>query len=129
VETAPNDNSKHVSLFFSKYLITDLMRFNEFFAQKGIWIVYRKEEANPQSEGGFEFHLQDYIRAIKKEGKDVTEIIINGHKGIASNERDRLFRGCDIHDPSQVEFVMDKTHITLQGYFAKEELITVAQSI
>ncbi len=128
VETAP-DNSKHVSLFFSKNPVTDSTRFNEFFAQKGIWIVCRKENVEPQKPGGFEFYLPDYIRDIKKEGRDVSEITINGHKGLASNERDRLFHGIDIHDPSQVEFVMDKTHVILQGYFAKEELIAIAQSI
>ena len=128
VETAPDDN-KHVLLSYSKNPITDSMRLNEFFIQKGIWIYYRKWESDPQKAGGFEFHIPDCIRAIKREGRDVYEITINGHRGIASSQRDRLFHGVDIHDPSQVEFMIEKTHITIQGYLAKEKLIKVAESI
>lgn len=56
------------------------MRFNEFFAQKGIRIVCRKENVEPQKPGGFEFHLPDYIRAIKKEGMDILKLQSTGTK-------------------------------------------------
>ena len=128
VETAPDDN-KHVFLYYSKNPITDSMRLNEFFIQKGIWIYYRKWEFIPQKAGGFGFHIQDYIRAIKREGKDVYEFTINEHTGIASNQRDRLFHGVDIHDPSQVEFQIGRTHVSIQGYLTTEELIKIAESI
>ena len=65
VETTP-DNGKHVFLYFSKDAITDSMKVNEFFAQKGISIYYRKEESDPQKAGGFEFHVKDYIKTLRK---------------------------------------------------------------
>ena len=128
VETTP-DSGKHVLLYFSKNLITDSMKVNEFFIQKGIFLYYRKWVANPQKENSFEFHIREYLRALQHNKVEASEIIINGHKGIFGNQRDRLFHGYDIHDPSQVEFVMDNTHVTIQGYFSKDELIPIAQSI
>lgn len=127
VEIAPDD-TKFVLLFYSKEPLTDSMRFNEFFKQNGIWITYRRWTSSSQ-EGSFDFNIPNYIRTLKKQGRDGYEITINEHKGIASSERDRLFHGVDIHDPSQVEFMMNETHIILQGYLPKEELIKVAESI
>lgn len=126
VETALDDTNL-VSVFYSKKPLTDSMRFNEFFRQKGIWINYRRWVSS--QEGGFELHIPNFIRLLKKEGRDGYEITINRSRGIASSERDRLFHGVEIHDPSQVEFMMDETHITLQGYLSKEVLIKIAESI
>ena len=128
VETAPYDNNKFVVLFYSKEPLTDTMRLNEFFKQNGIWINYRRW-VTTTGKGSFDFGIPDYLRFIKKERGDGYEITINGHRGIATSQRDRLFHGVDIHDPSQVEFNLDETHITIQGYFAKENLIKVAESI
>ncbi|MDE1862092.1 MAG: hypothetical protein KGI33_04170 [Thaumarchaeota archaeon] len=125
VETAP-DNGKHVLLYFSKIPITGSMKVNELFIQKGITVYYRKWESKG---AGFESNIRDYLRVLQRDKVEASEITINGHKGIFGNQLDRLFHGYDIHDPSQVEFVMDETHVTLQGYFAKEELISIAQSI
>ncbi len=127
VETAPDD-TKFVFLFYSKKLITDSMRLDEFFKQKGIWIIYRRW-ASSIKEGSFDFNIPFYMRALKKEGIDGNVITINGHKGIASSQRDRLFHGVDIHDPSQVEFNMEETHITIQAYLPKEDLIKILESI
>ncbi|HJT09866.1 MAG TPA: DUF4367 domain-containing protein [Candidatus Nitrosotalea sp.] len=128
VEVAPDDG-RFACLFYSKEPLTDSMRFNEFFKQKGIWINYRKWVSSSSKEGSFDFHIQNHLQTLKKEGIDGCEITINGHKGMASSQQDRLFHGVDVHDPSQVEFVTKETHITLQGYLAKEELIKVAESI
>ncbi len=128
IETV-HDNNKFVILFYSKDTITDAMRANEFFAQKGIAIYYRKEESDPRKEGGFEFHIRDYLCALQRDKVEASEVTINGHKGIVSSQRDRLFHGVEIHDPSQVEFVMKETHITIQGYLEKEDLIRIAESI
>ncbi|MHB8602699.1 MAG: DUF4367 domain-containing protein [Nitrosotalea sp.] len=127
VETAPDD-AKFVLLFYSKEPLTDSTRFNEFFKQNGIWIAYRRWTSSSQ-EGSFDFNIPNYIRTFKKEGRDGYEITINGHKGMASSQRDRLFHGVDIHDPSQVEFMIKETHITIQGYLEKDDLIKIAESI
>ena len=126
IEITSNDD-RLACLFYSKESLTDSMRFNEFFKQEGIWITYRKW-ASPK-ESSFDFNIPNYMRTLKKEGRDGYEITINGRKGLASSERDRLFHGVDIHDPSQVEFTMEETHVTLRGYLKKETLIKVAESI
>jgi len=121
-----DDDTKHVFLYYSKGAITDSMRWNEFFIQKGITAYYRKWESK---EASFESHIRGFLQALRQNKVESSQIIINGHKGIFGNQRDRLFHGYDIHDPSQIEFVMDETHVTLQGYFSKDELIQFAQSI
>lgn len=129
VVVALPDGGKDVFLYYSKVPITDLMRWNEFFAQKGIILHYRKENTDSKGRYGFESHLQDYVRFIREDGVDASEVSINGNMAMVANERDRMFHGCKVHDPSQVEFVMDKTHVTIKGYFAKEELVAIAESI
>ncbi len=124
VEIAP-DNTRFVLLFYSKELITDSMRFNEFFKKSGIWITYRRWTSSTK-EGSFDFNIPNYIRALKKEGRDGYAVTINGHKGITSDQRDRLFHGVDIHDPSQIEFMTEETHITIQAYLPKEDLLKIA---
>ncbi len=127
VETAPDD-TKFVLLFYSKETLTDSMRLNEFFKQKGIWIIYRRWTSSFK-EGSFDFNIPYYIRALKKEGRNGYVITINEHKGIASSQQDRLFHGVDIRDSSQVLFMIEETHISIQAYLAKEDLIKIAESI
>lgn len=127
VETAPDD-TKFVFLFYSKEPLIDSMRLNEFFKKDGIWIIYRRWASS--EEGSFESRVKDYLRTLQRNKVEACEITINGNKGIFANQNDRLLQGYyDVHDPSKVEFVMDETHVTIDGYFAKEDLIKVAESI
>lgn len=128
VETV--DDLSQIFLYYSKNPITESMRWNEFFAQNGMTIHYTKEESDPEKARGFEFHIKDRLRDLQRNKVEAREITINGHKGIFTNQKDRLFRGYyDLHDPSGVAFVMDGTYVTINGYFAKEDLISVAESI
>jgi len=63
------------------------------------------------------------------QGQNSYEPLINGHRGIAIDEQQRVFQGFPIHDPAQVDFGAGNTYISIQAYMDAKQLVRIAESI
>ncbi len=123
------EDNKYVYLFYSRNCISESMRIDEFFAWKGILVIYHKASLVIGSSSFSDTQIRFFIKASKDYGTNAYEVTINGHRGIVFSERDRDLQGFKIHDPSQVDFIADDTYITLQAFLPETELIQIAESI
>lgn len=120
IESHNDDNQLY--LFYSKDLISDTMRLNDFFSQNGVFIIYQKDLDSDS-------WISHRLDLLKNQEYTAYQISINGDGGIAIMGRDRNLNNHTIHDPSQVEFVRDGVRITLQSYLSETDLITIAESM
>lgn len=133
VNSETGEDNKYVLLYYSANPITEDTRFNHFWEQGGISIIYHKNVTEYFADNG-DHHMSyssihnmaDFARS---NGKSAYEPVINGHRGVAIGDHHHVFQGFPIHDPAQVDFGAGNTYISIQAYMDTEELVRIAESI
>lgn len=133
VDSDGGEDNKYVFLYYSANSITNDTRFNHFWEQGGISIIYHKNVTEYFDDNG-DHHMsyssiENMADFVRSQGLEAYEPVINGHRGLAIGEYHRVFQGFPIHDPAQVDFGSGNTYISIQAYMDTEELVGIAESI
>jgi hypothetical protein len=124
------EKNKYVRLFYSSNKIPNTMTLPDFFAQNGVYTFYHKSILSMQNVTLFQTILSGNVKALQYHGyDDAREIEINGYLGTIYSQKYVEFEGSQIHYPSQLEFFVGDSDITIEAYLQDSVLEDIAKSI